>query len=88
MIRGYNELSMWANPIIEEDVSCQREIGNAHDTHAVAVRKTIDGEINTAISTSLPGSLRKQIKAHLTLLRATHVTKRGFPKIGGKILAN
>ena len=38
MIRGYHEYkSVWINPIAEEELSCEREIGNAHDTHAVAV---------------------------------------------------
>ena len=48
MIRGYHEYkNIWMNPVIEEQLSYEREIGNAHDTHAVAIRKTIDGEIKT-----------------------------------------
>ena len=34
-------------PVIEEQLSCEREIGNAHDTHAVAIRKIIDGELKS-----------------------------------------
>ena len=30
---------------IEEELSCKQEIGNTHDTHAVAVRNIIDGNI-------------------------------------------
>lgn len=48
MIRGYHEYqSIWLNPVMEEELSCEWEIGNAHDTHAVAIRKTINGEIKT-----------------------------------------
>ena len=36
------------NPVIEEELSCKREIGNAHNTHAVAARNIIDGDIKTA----------------------------------------
>ena len=32
---------------IEEEFSCKLEIGNAHDTHAVAVRNIIDADIKT-----------------------------------------
>ena len=45
MIRGYQYKSAWLNPVIEEELSCKREIGNAHDTHAVAVRNIIDEDI-------------------------------------------
>lgn len=48
MIHGYHEYkSVWINPIAEEELSCEREIRNAHDTHAVAVAKIIDGDIKT-----------------------------------------
>jgi len=58
MICGYREyINIWANSVIKEDLSCKQEIGNAHNTHAVAVHKIIDGEINTTILTSSPRSL-------------------------------
>ena len=41
----YKSHSAWLNPVIEEEISCKREIGNAHDTHAVAVRNIIDEDI-------------------------------------------
>ena len=48
VIRGYHVYkSIWLNPIMEEELSCEREIGNAQDTHAMAIRKTIDGEVTT-----------------------------------------
>ena len=48
MIRGYHEYKIiWLNPVIEEELSCKREIGNAHDTHAVAVCNIIDGDVKT-----------------------------------------
>ena len=31
--------------VIEEELSCEREIVNAHDTHAYAVRNIIDRDI-------------------------------------------
>ena len=31
--------------VIEEELSCEREIVNAHDTHAYAVRNIIYGDI-------------------------------------------
>ena len=39
--------SAWLNPVIEVELSCttEREIGNAHDTHALAVRNIIDEDI-------------------------------------------
>ena len=43
-IQGYHEYKdIWENPIIGEELRCQREIGNSHDTLAVAVMKLIDG---------------------------------------------
>ena len=47
MIRaGYQYKSAWLNPVIEEELSCKREIGNAHDTHALSVCNIIDEDIN------------------------------------------
>ena len=48
VIRGYHVYkSIWLNLIMKEELSCEREIGNVLDTHAVAIRKTIDGEVTT-----------------------------------------
>ena len=47
MIRGYQSKSACLNPVIEEELSCKREIGNAHDTHALAVHNIIDEDIKT-----------------------------------------
>ena len=44
MIPGYQYKSAWLNPVIEEELSCKQEIGNAHDTH---VRNIIDEDIKT-----------------------------------------
>ena len=33
--------------VIEEELLCEREIVNAHDTHAYAVRNIIDEDIKT-----------------------------------------
>ena len=46
MIRGYHEYKLiWNNPVVGEDLLCEREVGNPHDTHAVAVKKVIDGNL-------------------------------------------
>ena len=51
MIRGYQYKNTWLSPVIEEELlsqlSCKREIGNAYDTHAVAVCNIIYGDIKT-----------------------------------------
>ena len=45
--RGYQSKSAWLNPVIEEELSFKWEIGNAHDTHALAVHNIIDEDIKT-----------------------------------------
>lgn len=43
MVRGYHEYqSVWDAPI-GETLLCEREVGNIHDTFAVAIKK--DGEV-------------------------------------------
>ena len=42
---GYHEYKrIWENPSEDDELVCEREIGNAHDTHTVAIWKDIDGE--------------------------------------------
>ena len=38
---------IWNNPVVGEDLLCECEVGNPHDTHAVAVKplKVIDGNL-------------------------------------------
>ena len=44
MIRGYHEYQLiWNDPIIGEELGCEREPGNSHDPYAVAVKKAIGG---------------------------------------------
>ena len=38
---------MWDDPVDGEELECKCEIGNSHDTHAVAVSKAIDREEKT-----------------------------------------
>ena len=46
MIRGYHEYKLiWNDPVVGECLLCEREVGNPHDTHAVAVKKVIDGNL-------------------------------------------
>ena len=48
MIRGYHEYkSIWDNPSVCESLICEREVGNCYDTHAVAIKKNIEGDIKT-----------------------------------------
>ena len=52
MIHGYHKYkSIWDNPSVSESLICEREVGNCYDTHAVAIKKNIEGEIKT-VSTS------------------------------------
>ena len=44
MIRGYHQYkTIWENPSRSDELLCGREIGNAYDTHAVAIKKDIGG---------------------------------------------
>ena len=44
MIRGYHEYkSILSDPTLGEELECKREPGNPHDTHAIAVIKSISG---------------------------------------------
>ena len=44
MIRGNHEYkSVWESPAADDDLLCKREVGNPHDTHAVAIA----GDIKT-----------------------------------------
>ena len=48
MIRGYHEYKhVWGNPSEDDELICECEVGNAHDTHAVAIRKNISRETRT-----------------------------------------
>ena len=40
---------VWLNPwpVIEDELSCEQDIGNSNNTHAVAVRNITDGDIKT-----------------------------------------
>jgi len=44
MICGYHEyMAIWENPNPGDHFVCEREIGNAHDTNAVAIKGNITG---------------------------------------------
>ena len=58
MTRGHHEYKhVWENPSEDDELICEREIGNAHDTHAVALRKNTDRETRTVV-------LRSQTLCH------------------------
>ena len=45
VIQGHHEYKrVWENPSEDDELICEGEIGNAHDTHAVAIWKDIDQE--------------------------------------------
>ena len=44
VIRGYYVYKeIWPNPVDEEELTCECEVGNSHDPLAVAIKKLIDG---------------------------------------------
>jgi len=46
MVRGYHEYQLiWGVPAVGEELNCYRELGNSHDPYAVAVKKSIGGEL-------------------------------------------
>ena len=48
MIRGYHEYTrIWESPSSTDNLFCQREIGNPHDTLAVAVKRNVAGDDGT-----------------------------------------
>ena len=58
MVRGYHEYkTLWENPVLGEELSCAREIGNPHDLTSVAIQKEIGGEVVTV------GHIPKRISA-------------------------
>ena len=45
--------SIWEIPSADDDLLCERKVGNAHDTHPVAIRKDIAGKTTTVVVTRL-----------------------------------
>ena len=40
MVRGYHEYqSIWHDPLADGELVGEREVGNSHDPHAVAIKK-------------------------------------------------
>ena len=40
MIHDYHRYKfVWDDPFVGEDLLCEREVGNPHDTHTVAMKK-------------------------------------------------
>ena len=40
MVRGYHEYQLiWGVPAVGEELNCHRELGNSHDSYAMAVKK-------------------------------------------------
>ena len=62
MIHGYHEYNrIWENPSAEDYHLCEQEIGNPHDTHAVAIKGSIGGDITGAVTTV--GHIPRKISA-------------------------
>ena len=58
MIRGYNEyMHIWESPSSTDHLLCQREIGNPHNTHAVAVKGNIVGLDDTTTVGHIPNKI-------------------------------
>ena len=69
-IRGYHVYKdIWPNPINEEQLTCELEVGNSHDPLAVAIKKLIDG------SNMIVGHVPKRISPLCSV----------FIRIGGSI---
>ena len=57
MIRGYHKyMRIWESPSPTDHLLSQREIGNPHDTHAVAVKGNIVGLDGTRTVGHVPKS--------------------------------
>ena len=41
-------------PFVGEDLLCEQEVGNPHDTRAVAVKKVIDGNLPVTVVQHVP----------------------------------
>ena len=55
MIRGYHEYKrIWENPSPADHLFCQRVIGNHHDTHAVAIKRSVAGNGTVATVGHVP----------------------------------
>ena len=52
--------TIWENPVIGEELKCQREVGNSHDPLAVATLKQIDGR------DTIVGHVSRRISASCT----------------------
>ena len=58
-----------ANPVIEEELLCKREIGNAHDTHALVIRNIIDYYYSLSHNNDKVCTLDEDIKTFLRVPR-------------------
>ena len=46
--RGYHIYqSIWPNPLRDDELTCEREVGNAHNILAVTIKKDISGVLTT-----------------------------------------
>ena len=46
MVQGYHDYQpIWNNPLADEDLLREQEMGNSHDLQAVAIKKTTDGTL-------------------------------------------
>ena len=61
MIRGHHEHKCIRENPSDDEYVCERKIGNAHDTHAVAIRKDIDGE------TRILGHIPRKLSSHCSI---------------------
>ena len=54
MVRGYHQYKdIWHDPIVGEELPCEREVGNPHDPLAVAINETMAEEGNLLLRVPL-----------------------------------
>ena len=71
MTHDYHKYKLiWNNPVVGEDLLCECEVGNPHDTHTVAVKKVIDGNLTVV------GHILQRISSICSM----------FLRCGGKII--
>ena len=62
MIHGYHEYKrIWENPSAADYLLCKQEIGNPHDTHAVAIKGSAGGDTTGVVMTA--GHIPRKISA-------------------------
>ena len=71
LIGGYHDYgSIWNNPIVSEELICERELGKSHDPY-VAVKKAFCGEMKIGGEMKVVGYVPRNISAICSLFITT-----------------